>query len=361
MGNGVTRQPIHGRDSLVTGAVPDRSPGPLGWQDAADPDEPMCIAGDTPGPVGTGWDLSSHMSIESQAPAIEVPVLEVCLEKVERFLYTVGLAEAQDFFAKRSFGSAEVQLGRPTDVEARARMSAGRLMIEFQQVLPLGPVAIHGFLKTQQQLKDKAVESLERKFAGASSAGGTQREILGGVVKFLSVVRFTSTVTVKVAGLFAPGAGDLVDIGNDVALAGIDAYFAENKKIGAVVVAQAGKSGGEWMAEQINEAVAEGFISRKEGALMEETFKKFRGDQSELLRQIEKIEKRLEAAAQGSKTARKAARQYVKKLDKLRTLRKKAFKGGMKKTAGKVLTLVFLAEDLKEAWGTMSDAWARSN
>jgi hypothetical protein len=361
MGNGVTRQPVYGRDSLASGAVPDRSPGPLGWQDAADPDEPMCIAGDTPGPVGTGWDLSSHMAIESRAPAIQVPVLEVSIEKVERFLYTVGLAESQDFFAKRGFGSAEVQLGRPVDVEARARMSAGRLMIEFQQVLPLGPVAIHEFLKTQQQQKDKAVESLNKKFSDASSAGGTQREVLGGVVKFLSVVRFTSTVTVKVAGLFAPGAGDLVDIGNDVALAGVDAYFAEDKKVGAVVVSQAAESGGEWIAEQINEAVAEGYISRKEGALMEEMFKKFRGDQTELLRQIEKIEKRLEAAAQGSKTARNAAKQYVKKLDKLRTLRKKAFKGAMKKTAGRAFTLVFLADDIQDAWGTMRETWAHSN
>ncbi len=321
----------------------------------------MCIAGDTPGPVGTGWDLSSHMSSESPAPAIEVPVLEVSIEKVERFLYTVGLAEAQDFFAKRGFGSAQVELGRPVDVEARARMNAGRLMIEFQQALPLGPAAIHGFLKTQQQQKDKAVESLNKKFSAATSAAGTQQDILGGMVKFLSVVRFTSTVTVKVAGLFAPGAGDLVDIGNDVALAGVDAYFDKDRKVGAVVVSTAADSGGQWIAEQLNEAVAEGFISRKEAALMEESFKKFRGDQSALLEQIEKVEKRLEAAAKGSKTARNSAKQYVKKLDKLRTLRKKAFKGAMKKTAGRVFTLVFLADDIKDAWGTMHDTWTHSN
>jgi uncharacterized coiled-coil DUF342 family protein len=126
-------------------------------------------------------------------------------------------------------------------------------------------------------------------------------------------------------------------------------------------VSEGAESGAQWVTEQINEAVANNFISRKEAAMMEDLFKNFRGDQSELLKQIEKIEQRLESAASGSKTARKAAKQYVKKIDKLRTLRKKAFKGAMKKTAGRAFTLVFLADDIKEAWGTMSDTWAASN
>jgi hypothetical protein len=361
MGNGSTRQPVYGRESLICGAVPDRSPGPLGWQDAADPDEPMCIAGDTPGPVGTGEDLSCRMHEENAAPAMNVPVLEVSIDKVEKFFYTVGQAEAQDFFAKRGFGSAEVQLGRPADVEARARLTAGRLMLEFQQVLPLGPQPIRRFLQTQQDIKDKAVESLRAKFADASKAGSTQVEVLGGIVKVLAVVRFTSTVTVKVAGLFAPGAGDLVDIANDVALEGVDAYFDEGKEVGGVVVSKSAESGLQWVGEQINEAVAGGFISRNEAALMKDMFEKFRGDQAELLRQIEKIEKRLESAAEGSKAARKNAKQYVKKMEKLRALRKKVFKGAMKKTAGKTLSLVFLANDVKEAWGKMSATWAASN
>jgi hypothetical protein len=361
MGNGVTRQPVFGQQTLVCDAVPDRSPGPLGWQDAADPDEPMCIAGDTPGPVGTGFDLSCQMSDESQASRMEVPMLEVSIDKVSRFFYTVGQAEAQDSLAKRGFGSAEVELGRPADVEARARLTGGRLMADFQNVLPLGPKEVHAFLQTQQAQKDKSVESLRKKFSDASKAGSAQVEALGACIKFFAAVRFTSTVTVKVVGLFAPGAGDLVDIGNDVALAGVDAYFEDGKKVGGVMVSQGAESGAQWLVEEVNEAVANGFISRKEAAMMEDLFKNFRGDQSELLKQIEKIEKRLESAASGSKTAQKAAKQYIKKIDKLRTLRKKAFKGAMKKTAGRAFTLVFLAADIKDAWGTMSTTWTASN
>jgi hypothetical protein len=363
MGNGVTRQPVFGRDLLASGPVPDRSPGPLGWQDAADPDELMCRAGDTPGPVGTGQDLSSRQYEHAQPQVLEVHALEVSIDKVERFFYTVGLAEAQDFFAKRGFGSAEVELGRHSDVEARARLTRSRLMTDFQGVLPNGSAAILAFLETQEKIKAKSTESLNRKFSDAQKAGSNQVAAWGTLIKAFAVVRFGATVTRKVIGLH-PAAGlavTAVDIVSDVAMDAVDAANDKNGKVSAVVVTTAEKSGGQALTEKFNELVAEGFMTRNEKAEFEALFKNFRSDQAELLEKIEKIEKRLEAAAKGSKTAHKNAKQYISKLKKLGALRQKAGKTLMKGAAGKVVSLVHLESDVKEAWQVLSATWAASN
>lgn len=363
MGNGVTRQPVFGRDSLASSAVPDRSPGPLGWQDAADPDELMCLAGDTPGPVGTGQDRSSHQFNQSSQQVLEVPALEVSIDKVERFFYTVGLAEAQDFYAKRGFGSAEVELGRPSDVDTRARLTRSRLMKDFQEVLPNGPAAILQFLKSQEITKTKSTDSLRRKFSDAQKAGSTQVAVFGTVVKALAVVQFGTTVARKIIGLH-PLAGlgvTAIDVATDVTMDAIGAANDKDKKVGAVVVTSAQESGVETLQEELSEAVAEGIMTRAEKAELEALFKNFRADQKELLEKIRKIEQRLEAAAKGSRTANKNAKQLVNKMKKLGTLRMKAGKTLMKGGAVRFVALVHLESDVKEAWQTLSATWAASN
>lgn len=77
-----------------------RTPGPLGRFDAADPNVPMCMAGDTPGALGTHADLACPEPFQTRLPPKNVPLLLFDLDRVARFLRSVGVAIAEESFTR---------------------------------------------------------------------------------------------------------------------------------------------------------------------------------------------------------------------------------------------------------------------
>jgi len=72
----------------------DRSPGPLGRNDAADPNVRMCLAGDTPGPVGVNSDKSAVNG--PMKPKLSLRTLDLSLNGLARFLRSVATNVALD-------------------------------------------------------------------------------------------------------------------------------------------------------------------------------------------------------------------------------------------------------------------------
>jgi hypothetical protein len=371
-----SKNAILGTKAPLWEAKPGRSPGPLGMNDAADPDAGICIAGDTQGPVGTGGDLGAvtHDS-EQQSYQAEIHVVAVDLEKMRRFLFTVAYAEAVDAAATRGFGSAEVELGDEREVKAAARQSADLLLEELQQAMVTGPEAVQSFAAEQEARRERAKASLQRKFDEALAAGRSRVSFCGGMIKVLSCVRFSATVTVKTLSLFTGPAGAGIDIAYSSGQAGIDQASStdESKTVAGVVVDESVEEGLEELGETLNELVASGVMTRDEKNKLEGLIGSYKGNAEKLAEELDKLERRIRESLKAGASGKKVdglVRRRVEKLAKLKELRVKTASsllqkgrpiGLAKKAAGKTLSIVFLAQDVKDEWNKTVDAWRSSN
>lgn len=369
---GSTKNPVLGCFPLPGDVVPGRSPGTLGSNDAGDPNALMCLAADTPGAVGTGGDRSmSLLPKESLSCEMPVQVIEVDLGKMRRFLYTVAYAEAANAATTRGFASAEIHTGDEMQVEAAARAGADTLMDELQQALAAGPDAVQAFVAAQDARKSRAQSSLQIKFAEAQTAGNRWVSFFGGAVKVLSAVKFASTVTIKTLSIFTGPAGTLVDWAYSGTQAGVK-YLQTGKPdqtLGGVVVEETGKNVLQELADVLNESVANGLMTQAEKNKLEGLIGNYKGSANKIEEGLAKLEKQIEEALKTTKGAKKIPgliRRNAETLAKLKALRvntAKAFLhngrplGLAKKAAGKTLSLVFLASDVKDAWNEAADEW----
>jgi hypothetical protein len=372
MGN--SRTPLIGCLPLPGNYTPGRSPGPLGRNDAADPNAQICIAADTPGPVGIGGDVGEQLCSNAMMFCeMNVPVLSVDIEKMRRILYTVAYAEAADQAATRGFGSAEISLGDQNQIEAMARHAADQLMEELVVAMEMGPESVRSFIDSQEGRKDRARASLKGKLDDAGKVGKNWVSVLGGVVKGLSGLKFGSTVTIKTLSLFTGHFGTAIDIAYSGAQEGIKQAQSgpEDKTVMGVVVDETLESGLQELAGELNELVAKGIMTQAEKNRFDGLLGNYKGNAKKLAEQIADLEARLFKAMKkqaGAKAAYPEA-QYAKKLAKLRALRiqtarslfGKGASGLTKKAAGHTLSVVFLAEEVKEAWGEVRSEWRGSN
>ena len=367
MGN--TRDEILGRSVLPPGTFAARSPGSLGRNDAGDPDAGVCLAGDTPGPIGIGGDAAASLiSQESLTCEATIPVLAVDLNRLRSFLYSVTYAEAIDGATTRGFGGSEVNFGDEKAVEAAARSSADALLAEFQQIVSDGPAAIDAFLATLDNRRAKARGSLDEKFAAARQAGNRWTSVLGGAVKVLSVVKFGSTVTIKTVSIFTGAAGTGIDWAYSGTQAGLKQWQsnAPGQSVSGVVIDETLNNVGQEVADCLNEAVAEGLMTTTEKNRVQGLIGNYKGNAKKLQEQLATLEERLLKAMEAGKAkrARGVAIRQAEKLAKLRTLRQKTLQamvskgtrlGVAKKAAGKTLSFVFLASEVKDAWKEMAE------
>jgi hypothetical protein len=369
-----TRQPLLGTHVATSDVTPSRSPGILGWNDAADPEWGLCEAGDTPGVAGSNGDAGEPTCNETiMSCYVEVPVISIDLDAMRRALYATAYAEAANLAATRGFASDEVDLGNQRKIEAEARNRAGKLMDQLQQAMSLGPTAVQAFVEEQERRKVQARAALQKKLDEAMEAGRNWEKAFGWTVKGLSVVKFASTVTIKVASLFTGPAGMGIDFAYSGAQAGVDHVYKgkENETLLGVVTEETAENVGQEVAGWFNELVADKIMTREEANLFKGTLGNLKGNTEKLTKQIEELEKRLVKAleAEQGKKAAYLAKQHARKLSRLKELRLKTArtllgKGASataKKAAGKTLSFVFLAAEIKDAWGEMGAEWRASD
>jgi len=63
MSTATTKNVLQGLVGTNYRCIPQRTPGTLGHRDAADPNIPMCLPGDSQGPIGFGDDAASIASM----------------------------------------------------------------------------------------------------------------------------------------------------------------------------------------------------------------------------------------------------------------------------------------------------------
>src|SRR5688572_22691664 len=269
----------------------------------------------TPGPMGrqtSGQNIKDGTSTRTMSPSpgaigrrvlsggrdgltctIEVPVIEVDLDKMSRLLYSVAYADAADRAATRD--GADVNLGDQKMVEAAARDNADLLMGELFTAIESGPEAVASFISVQEQRREKARASLKQKLDAALKAGREKTEWLGVAIKGLAVLKFASTVTVKTVSLFTGGAGVAIDVAYTGTKAGVEHWLADPKseKLQGVVVTESLKEVGEELLETVNELVAKAIMTKTERNQLEGLLSNYKGNAEKLAEQIKRLEGQL--------------------------------------------------------------------
>ena len=340
-------------DPLASGVTPARSCGPLGANDAADPEAMTCMYGDTPGALGIGND-SANVCISPPEPnycEIDFPVVTIDMEKMRRILYAVAYAEAANATAKQSFWSSEVELGDPQQVKDMASKVADSLMDQLLEAMKSGPEAVQDFLTAAEKRKENSTALLKAKLDEELAAGRRSVERWGNAIKFCANVKFVSTVSVKTLGVFTGFGGAGIDI---VYSAVEDATSIGDSK-GVVAVGM--QEGGEEIVGKINELIAErGLMTQKERNQMQGWLSNYKGNAAKIHKQLDKIQSQIEQRLKKGKSAGGRQAHRLKKLNKLKELRLKTAgklarsAGTYKKALGKTVSLVFLAKDVSEAW-----------
>jgi len=378
---GHSKHRILGTSVLPSNVMPGRTCGPTGYNDAGDPSALMCVAGDTPGPVGTGGDESESMCMSPPEPVslppktstLAVKVLYIDLARVRHALYVVAYAKAADAAATRGFASADVDLGEQGQIERAAHKLCDQLVEEFGRSAEGGPDVLRSFLEYQEREKERARASLKSKLDAAMKAGRQWHDVLGWSIKGLAALKFGSTVTIKTLSIVTGGAGTAIDFVYSGAQAGIKQATSpeEGKSIGGVVISETFMNYGQDRAEVLNEWVANAFMTKAERNQIEGLLGNYKGNADKIAAQLEKVEERVRKALAAGKSGRLAslAAEEAKKLAKLQSLRIKTAQallgkgapGLAKKALGKVATVVFLANDVAEAWNDMVQEMQASN
>ncbi|WP_169976506.1 hypothetical protein [Tautonia rosea] len=237
-----------------------RTPGPLGRFDAADPNVSMCLAGDTPGALGTHEDLASPELFQTKLPQTNVPLLLFDLDRVAHFLRSVGVAMAEEAFTRVEWkdfdesvllnvlmfwnkpGMAVVVQGKPVDIKARADEHVDRMLSTFIRKCAEGPGSALEYLDRLKGVRADALNHIQKTIGQAS-------EINDGVIQLASYwIRYFSTVKTG-ADLFMIGAGLVSGLGfitpfvTGVTYSVVKdwAKGSEAKGVGLVVATEVGK------------------------------------------------------------------------------------------------------------------------
>ncbi len=201
---------------------PARTPGTLGFNDAADPNVKMCMAGDTPGSLGAGKDLATT---NTQFIRAKQKPLVLCfdLKTVAHFLRSVAIAKSQQYFTRIDWeeynkdtvinviyalmpwkgkpGIALVSQGEPVDVFARADADADALLEVFLNKCSDGPVAAQRYLEQQERIRTHALASVQSVFQDAIAINQDVVQETANGLKWLAGIKCGADLFVTGAGL----------------------------------------------------------------------------------------------------------------------------------------------------------------
>lgn len=310
----------------------------------------MCLAGDTPGPIGTTGDKSTVETSRTE-DRLTCSALVFDFDELVRLFKHTASAIAIDNLTKVQWdGSLKtVQTGTAAEIQNQTSVLAGQFMEEFTTQTGLGGAAACAYLELLAKRKESASESTKTKFADAMANNLAQVEFAKDMVKVLSAVKFGSTVILKTAGLLTGIGGFLVELGYEVA---VELVESQDDAASATVVAVVQKE----VAEEIQEEGAE-----KAAAAWKDHVTKLDDQLTKHQRQLKEnrlnskkmsgVKKRLSRLeAQGNKLAGKSC--------KVGALAKRAKVIG---PAGKLVGIAFWAEDVSEAWNEVVETWAEAD
>jgi hypothetical protein len=257
----------------------------------------------------------------------------------------------------------ELTLGNQQAVEVKANERANALLSELLTEMAKGPDSTQRFLAGQAGRRQAANEALRSKAALAVAAGQDKAVFWGNLIKGAAIFEFASTTTLKVASIFAPGVGAAaVDIGYDTLKARIRAKSGSRAQ---VVVAKVSEGTVKELAETANKMAADKLLTPQELRLTKDWFARYKGDRAKLLEKSEWLANRLkDELAKGAKGAKLVKRYRLEIMElpvRSQVMNSTAAKGASKKAAGAVLSVVFVAQDIREAWGDLVITWNSAN
>jgi len=355
----------------------------------------QCFEGDNPGPLGTGGDHAEPCPRIASAKTVHLVVLVFDLEQITRFLRAVAVAKAQQRFTqirweeynesqvinviykimpwKEKPGMAVVDTASQIDIEGAVDIELPRLVQGFLTKCEMGAGPTLRYLELQQEIKESCMATVRDTLAEATKINQEVVKVTGNSIKILAGIKATSTIVLKVVGLFAPAAGQVIDIGYDVTTEVIKEWGKGDEA--NVVVITTGKELVKAKLENLGKDLGGYYESKKivEGEKFVEQMKRTE-------EMIAKHEKKVEAAIreevsrleQGKKVGRRIRdtirgnfQKVLENKKALANLEEQAVKsaklGKIGKKAGKGVSVLFAAQDIKEAVGEFMDTWKASD
>lgn len=318
MGASRTPGPVasHGR------ALPARTPGPFGRNDAADPDAPMCVAGDSPGPLGFGADLASP---EPAEPNMSLAVTLVDEGRVIGQIRRAAFLRASLEEAARGM-DAHIAAGSQ-GVELRAAQIRAELLVRWVRARQASGDAVLDFCAELAQANADDFDALMDRYAGHVTRGQRRAKWIGYGGMVVSTLGFGATVTRKVVADLTGPVGWGIDLTTEAAIAGIDAAYAVTPP------GQAAKSPSEAQLEKLLEEVRNEMLEKVGEQALDSTLAKVEriyelaerlGPESEKLARVEAelggVLAKLEVLEKAGKRRRGALRRATQSAKRLKAL-----------------------------------------
>lgn len=264
-----SNQGIAGRS---TSSLAGRTPGPLGFRDAADVNVPICFADDSPGPLGTGGDIATYPI--SKARKFKILLLD--LEEMTRFLRSVAYAIEMEshtritwkeydedvvinviysvFFWKGNPGTAVITQASREKIKASADARTEQLLRKFFAVAASGPEKLKKFLEDQKSVRQSAMSNLDTMIREVHAINqGVIAETSAGI-KRLAGIKLGADLMITGIGL-AGGGWAFVGVGVAYSVIKEFAKMDEADIVGVATVAT-----GKQAAEKAGEAAADAAV-----------------------------------------------------------------------------------------------------
>ena len=349
----------------------DRTPGPLGKNDAADLDLRFCLAGDTPGPVGMGHDSGSVPLAASER--VELRPFVIGSNATLRLLQSVATMVALDKLTVIKGGATLpnhntgpfptldqlaitliagemlVETGDPGQIDLEKSRLMKIYIQEFVGAIASGSQATAKFFIEKDALKARAKLSIDAKFAKAQQYNSTRVSAAKTMVASAAVVKFQSTVVLKTAAIFAGWAGFGVELGFEIITDAIGDYNKSKDSNAVVVIVESALD--ETSSEMSEEIQTE--LVEKSTEKWDSYVNQLDHEISKLSRQVqEKRGNRKKRQGQAKRLASAEAR-AAKVAGSRAGLSGAAKRSGALKFAGKSVGWAFWADDVLEAYGEL--------
>ena len=342
----------------------DRTPGPLGKNDAADLDLRFCLAGDTPGPVGMGNDSGSVPLATCER--VELRQFVIGSNATLRLLQSVATMVALDKLTVIKGGATLPNHNTgpfPTLDQLAITLFAGEMLIEtgdrdqidleksklmniyiheFVVAIAAGAHSTARFFIEKEAVKTRAKLSIDAKFAKAQHYNSTRVSAAKTMVASAAVVKFQSTVVLKTAAMFTGWAGFGVELGFEIITDAIGDYNKAKDANAVVVIVESA------LDETPSEILEE---------IPEKSTEKWHTYVNQLDQEISKLSRQVQEKRGSPKKGRNrpkrlanAEARAVKAAGSKAGLSAAAKRSGALKFAGKSVGWAFWAKDVLEAY-----------
>jgi hypothetical protein len=235
-----------------------RTPGCLGKNDAADISMPVCLAGDTSGPLGTQGDGATIATpspekirfrplicdrdatlrfLESVATMVAIDKLTVVQGGAKLPNHNKGPFPTLDQMVITVFaGEMTIDTGDRKQIDAEKSLLMNQYVRQFLTAVAGGGAATGQFYRDKRVAKNLAKKSLDEKFAKVQKYNSVRLAAAQAMVVSAATLQLGSTIVLKTVGNFAPAIGTAIELGYDIVIDAIKDYESAEKANAVVVV-----------------------------------------------------------------------------------------------------------------------------